>query len=112
MGAFEPHQFHPGPFKWVEIISRLTFLLIKYTFFKQCNSWLCLLFHSANTLISGVIPFAGGSYLAYSLLDSSIAKPPGDQLTPVYMFVTGCLAAAFAKVTYLLVTCIHKSYRH
>lgn len=45
----------------------------------------------------GVIPFAGGSYLAYSLLDSSIAKPPGDQLTPVYMFVSGCLAAAFAK---------------
>lgn len=66
----------------------------------------------ANILISGVIPFAGGSYLAYSLLDSSIAKPPGDQLTPVYMFVSGCLAAAFAKVNYLLVTCVHKSCRH
>lgn len=44
----------------------------------------------------GVIPFAGGSYLAYEMLDSSIAKPPGD-LTPVYMFVSGCLAAAVAK---------------
>ena len=50
--------------------------------------------------------------MAYSLLDSSIAKPPGDQLTPVYMFVSGCLAAAFAKVTYFLVTCVHKSCRH
>ena len=58
------------------------------------------------------MPFAGGSYLAYSLLDSSIAKPPGDQLTPVYMFVSGCLAAAFAKVTYFLVTCVDKSCRH
>ena len=27
------------------------------------------------------------------------------------MFVSGCLAAAFAKVTYLLVTCVHKSCR-
>ena len=45
-----------------------------------------------------MIPFAGGSYLAYGILDSSIAKPPGD-LTPWYMFVSGCLAAAVAKVT-------------
>jgi len=45
----------------------------------------------------GMIPFAGGSYLAYSLLDNSIANPPGDQLTPVYMFVSGCLAASVAK---------------
>lgn len=48
--------------------------------------------------ISGVIPFAGGSYLVYSILDSSIAKLPGDQLTPAYMFVSGCLAATVAKV--------------
>ena len=51
-------------------------------------------------LISGMIPFAGGSYLAYSLLDNSIANPPGDQLTPVYMFVSGCLAASVAKVMF------------
>lgn len=49
----------------------------------------------------GVIPFAGGSYLAYGILDSSIAKPPGD-LTPTYMFISGCLAAAVAKVTFLI----------
>lgn len=47
--------------------------------------------------ILGVIPFAGGSYLAYSLIDNSITKPPEDQLTPVYVFVSGCLATAVAK---------------
>ena len=47
----------------------------------------------------GVIPFAGGSYLAYGILDSSIAKPPSD-LTPTYMFISGCLAAAVAKVSF------------
>ncbi|RMX46570.1 hypothetical protein pdam_00021583 [Pocillopora damicornis] len=46
----------------------------------------------------GVIPFAGGSFLAYEILDSSIAMSPSD-LTPMYMFVSGCLAAAVAKVT-------------
>ena len=51
------------------------------------------------TFLLGVIPFAGGSYLAYGLLDSSIADPGGDQLTPDYMFVSGCLAAAVAKVS-------------
>lgn len=44
----------------------------------------------------GVIPFAGGSFLAYEILDSSIAMSPSD-LTPMYMFVSGCLAAAVAK---------------
>ena len=48
----------------------------------------------------GVIPFAGGSYFAYEILDSSIAKGPGD-LTPSDMFISGCLAAAVAKVTFL-----------
>lgn len=46
----------------------------------------------------GVVPFAGGSYLAYSIIDNSvIANPLGGQVTPVYMFVSGCLAAAVAK---------------
>lgn len=44
----------------------------------------------------GVIPFAGGSFLAYEILDSSISMSPSD-LTPMYMFVSGCLAAAVAK---------------
>lgn len=44
----------------------------------------------------GVIPFAGGSFLAYEILDSSIAMSPSG-LTPMYMFVSGCLAAAVAK---------------
>lgn len=44
----------------------------------------------------GVIPFAGGSFLAYEILDSSIPTPPGD-MTPMYMFFSGCLAAAVAK---------------
>ena len=63
----------------------------------SCTSWsisLCLVF------FLGVIPFAGGSYLAYGILDSSIAKPPVDH-TPTYMFISGCLAAAVAKVTFL-----------
>ena len=55
--------------------------------------------HKYLGVLLGVIPFAGGSYLAYGILDSSIAKPPGD-LTPVYMFISGCLAAAVAKVTF------------
>jgi len=49
----------------------------------------------------GVVPFAVGSYLAYGILDSSIAKPPGD-LTPTYMFISGCLAAAVAKVIFFV----------
>ena len=57
-------------------------------------------------LISGAIPFAGGSYLAYSILDGSIAKPPGDQLTPVYIFVSGCLAATVAKVWLPILKCV------
>ena len=60
-----------------------------------CISWSISLCHA---FILGVIPFAGGSYLAYGILDSSITKPPGD-LTPTYMFISGSLAAAVAKVT-------------
>lgn len=52
----------------------------------------------------GVIPFAGGSFLAYEILDSSIPMPPGD-MTPMYMFFSGCLAAAVAKVVFLTYCC-------
>lgn len=48
----------------------------------------------------GMIPFAGGSYLTYTIMDNSViitATPLGNHLTPVYMFVSGCLAAAVAK---------------
>lgn len=52
-----------------------------------------------------MIPFAGGSYLTYTVMDNSVAMtatPLGDHLTSVYMFVSGCLAAAVAKVTRFL----------
>lgn len=65
---------------------------------------LCTLHGVFCCAILGVIPFAGGSYLAYGILDSSIAKPPGD-LTLTYMFISGCLAAAVAKVTFLMTFC-------
>ena len=54
-----------------------------------------------------MIPFAGGSYLTYILLDNSViitAATLGNHLTPVYMFVSGCLAAAVAKVTHVYLT--------
>lgn len=57
--------------------------------------------------LSGMIPFAGGSYLTYTLMDNSViitATPLGNHLTPVYMFVSGCLAAAVAKVTHVYLT--------
>jgi len=57
--------------------------------------------------VLGVVPFAGGSYLAYGILDSSIAKPPGD-ITPTYMFISGCLAAAVAKTLSLPFDTIRK----
>lgn len=63
-----------------------------------CSSWSILLCH---VFVLGVIPFAGGSYLAYGILDSSIAKPPGD-ITPTYMFISGCLAATVAKVIFFV----------
>lgn len=51
-----------------------------------------------------MIPFAGGSFLAYEILDSSISMSPSD-LTPMYMFVSGCVAAAVAKVVFLSYFC-------
>lgn len=51
----------------------------------------------SHAFFLGVIPFAGGSYLAYGILDNSVANSPGD-LTPTYVFISGCLAAAVAKV--------------
>lgn len=49
-----------------------------------------------NTSIIGVIPFAGGTFMAYEFLDKAWAKPR-DKMTPLENFINGCLAAAFAQ---------------
>jgi len=49
-----------------------------------------------STSIIGVVPFAGGTFMAYEVLDGLWAKPK-DKMTPMENFINGCLAASFAQ---------------
>eukprot|EP00800_Vazella_pourtalesii_P015709 TRINITY_DN4310_c1_g2_i1.p1 TRINITY_DN4310_c1_g2~~TRINITY_DN4310_c1_g2_i1.p1 ORF type:complete len:333 (+),score=61.22 TRINITY_DN4310_c1_g2_i1:898-1896(+) len=49
-----------------------------------------------STSIIGVIPFAGGTFMAYEVLDRAWDKPKA-KMTPMENFINGCLAAAFAQ---------------
>jgi len=49
-----------------------------------------------STSIIGVIPFAGGTFMAYEVLDGLWGKPK-DKMTPMENFINGCLAASFAQ---------------
>jgi solute carrier family 25 protein 43 len=51
-----------------------------------------------STSIIGVIPFAGGTFMAYEFLDKLWRGYKGDKpLNPLENFINGCLAAAFAQ---------------
>lgn len=49
-----------------------------------------------STSIIGVIPFAGGTFMSYEILDKAWGKPK-DKMTPLENFINGCLAASFAQ---------------
>jgi len=49
-----------------------------------------------STSVIGVIPFAGGTFMAYEVLDGMWGKPK-EKMTPVENFINGCLAASFAQ---------------
>jgi len=49
-----------------------------------------------STSIIGVIPFAGGTFMAYDFLDKAWGKPK-EKMTALENFTNGCLAAAFAQ---------------
>jgi len=49
-----------------------------------------------STSVIGVIPFAGGTFMSYEVLDRAWNKPK-DKMTPLENFINGCLAAAFAQ---------------
>jgi len=49
-----------------------------------------------STSVIGVIPFAGGTFMAYEVLDGLWGKPK-DKMTPMENFINGCLAASFAQ---------------
>jgi len=49
-----------------------------------------------STSIIGVIPFAGGTFMAYEVLDGMWGKPK-EKMTPLENFINGCLAASFAQ---------------
>jgi solute carrier family 25 protein 43 len=49
-----------------------------------------------STSIIGVIPFAGGTFMSYEILDALWNKPK-DKMTPLENFINGCLAASFAQ---------------
>lgn len=49
-----------------------------------------------STSVLGVIPFAGGTFMSYEVLDKLWGKPK-SQMTPVENFINGCLAASFAQ---------------
>ncbi|EDO35337.1 predicted protein [Nematostella vectensis] len=44
----------------------------------------------------GLFPFAGGSFLAYQILDKVDSTRTEPSATPICMFVNGCVAGAFA----------------
>lgn len=49
-----------------------------------------------STSVIGVIPFAGGTFMAYEVLDKWWGKPK-EKMTPLENFINGCLAASFAQ---------------
>lgn len=49
-----------------------------------------------STSIIGVIPYAGGTFMAYEFLDKAWGKEK-SQMTGVENFINGCLAASFAQ---------------
>jgi solute carrier family 25 protein 43 len=49
-----------------------------------------------STSIIGVIPFAGGTFMSYEILDALWNKPK-DKMTALENFINGCLAASFAQ---------------
>lgn len=49
-----------------------------------------------STSIIGVIPFAGGTFMAYEVLDKAWNKPK-EKMTAMENFINGCLAASFAQ---------------
>jgi len=49
-----------------------------------------------STSIIGVVPFAGGTFMSYEILDALWNKPK-DKMTPLENFINGCLAASFAQ---------------
>jgi len=49
-----------------------------------------------STSVIGVIPFAGGTFMSYEILDGLWGKPK-DKMTPMENFINGCLAASFAQ---------------
>jgi len=53
-------------------------------------------FKGLSTSIIGVVPFAGGTFMAYEVLDSMWDKPK-EKMTALENFINGCLAAAFAQ---------------
>jgi len=53
-------------------------------------------FKGMNASIIGVIPFAGGTFMAYEILDKAFGTPR-DKMSPIQNFINGCLAASFAQ---------------
>jgi len=49
-----------------------------------------------STSVIGVVPFAGGTFMAYEVLDGLWGKPK-EKMTPMENFINGCLAASFAQ---------------
>jgi solute carrier family 25 protein 43 len=49
-----------------------------------------------STSIIGVVPFAGGTFMAYEILDKAWGKPK-EKMTAIENFINGCLAASFAQ---------------
>jgi solute carrier family 25 protein 43 len=49
-----------------------------------------------STSVIGVVPFAGGTFMAYEILDGLWGKPK-EKMTPMENFINGCLAASFAQ---------------
>jgi len=49
-----------------------------------------------STSVIGVIPFAGGTFMSYEILDALWDKPK-DKMTALENFINGCLAASFAQ---------------
>jgi solute carrier family 25 protein 43 len=50
-----------------------------------------------STSIIGVVPFAGGTFMAYEVLENHLWGKSKDKLTPLENFINGCLAASFAQ---------------
>jgi solute carrier family 25 protein 43 len=49
-----------------------------------------------STSVIGVIPFAGGTFMSYEILDKAWNKPK-EKMTAMENFINGCLAASFAQ---------------